>query len=29
MNGDLYGPKTNDGWGIAFNLKGSKGEQGI
>ncbi|WP_343567376.1 hypothetical protein [Sphingobacterium sp.] len=27
-NGDLYGPKTNDGWGNPINLKGPAGETG-
>lgn len=27
-NGDLYGPKTNSGWGAAFNLKGPTGSAG-
>jgi len=28
-NGDLYGPKTKDGWGQPFNLKGPPGNSGI
>lgn len=27
-NGDLYGPKSNQGWGQPFNLKGAQGEPG-
>lgn len=27
-NGNLYGPKTDGGWGSFFNLKGEKGEEG-
>lgn len=27
-NGDLFGPKTDDGWGSPFNMKGSKGDDG-
>lgn len=25
---DMYGPKTNDGWGTPYNLKGDKGNKG-
>lgn len=28
-NGDLYGPKSSNGWGVPFSLKGATGEQGI
>lgn len=27
-SGDLFGPKTADGWGVATNLKGQKGDKG-
>ena len=27
-SGNLYGPKTDNGWGTATNLKGQKGDKG-